>query len=318
MEGRLATDPHAQLETADIRLKMATQFARLAGENENKATDIPWLSLFRRTTTTVPACRVYEPNVAVIIQGTKKVAVGEEVFVYNESDFLLTSVELPVSSCIVAASEERPYMAMRASLDLTKVRQLILDYDLPAPNVTPLRGMATGPVTSELLYAFWRLLDLLDRPRDLPVVSDLIHKEIIFYLLMSKQGGRLWHLAMSGSQSNRIQKLITWLRNNYTETLRVESLAEMAAMSVSTMHHHFREITAMSPVQFQKQLRLQEARRLMLVEGLDAGMAAFRVGYESPAQFSREYARMFGQPPMRDIKQLRASTPTPTRQLEPA
>jgi AraC-like DNA-binding protein len=150
------------------------------------------------------------------------------------------------------------------------------------------------------------LLDLLDGPRHVEVKSDLIFKEIIYDLLISEQGGRLWQIAMTGSQSNRMHKVINWLRHHYAEPLRAEDLAEMAAMSVSAMQHRFRDLTSLSPLQFQKRLRLEEARRLMLVEDLDAGMAAMRVGYESQSQFTREYARMFGQPPMRDIKQLRA------------
>lgn len=296
-----------RVETAEIRAEMATQFVRWASGHREVSTAIPWLSLYSRTRTMLPNTHVYEPNLAVILQGRKQVKVGEELFAYDESRFLLTTVDLPVVSCIVEASESQPYRAMLAKLDLSKVRQLILDYEIPAPKVAPLRGMATGPVTSELLCALWRLLDLLDSPENIPVMSDLILKEIIYILLKGEQGGRLWQTAMSGSQSNRIQKVINWLRHHYAEPLRVDDLAGMAAMSVSSMHHHFREITSMSPLQFQKQLRLQEARRLMLVENLDAGMAAMRVGYESASQFSREYSRMFGQPPIRDIKLLRAS-----------
>jgi AraC-like DNA-binding protein len=309
---------HAHLleETAGIRAEMAEQLARWASGHVAKAIPIPWFSLYSGTRPQVPAAYVYEPNIAVILRGRKQVTVGDERFTYDGSRFLLTAVDLPVTSGIVEASEDEPYQAMQVRLDLAKVRQLILDYELPMPKVTPLRGMATGPATPELLCAFWRLLDQLDTPADIPVMSDLILKEIIYILLKSEQGGRLWQIAMTGSQSNRIQKVITWMKRHYAEPLRMDDLASMAAMSVSSMHHHFREITAMSPLQFQKQLRLHEARRLMLVEDLDAGMAALRVGYESASQFSREYARLFGQPPMRDIKLLRASLPP--ADVEPA
>jgi AraC-like DNA-binding protein len=287
---------------------MIEDIARWTSKEPVLATAVPGLSLFRRTQTSMPLDHVYEPSMAVILQGSKRVTVGDEAFVYDESRFLLTAVDLPVSSCVVQASEDHPYIAMRLALDLPKVRQLILDYELPATRLAPIgRGMATGPATPELLCALWRLLDLLDAPEDIPVMADLVLKEILYYLLKSEQGGRLWHLAMTGSQSNRIQKVINFLRRNFAEPLRVDDLANMAAMSVSSMHHHFREITSMSPLQFQKQLRLQEARRLMLVEDLDAGMAALRVGYESASQFSREYSRQYGQPPARDIKQLRAA-----------
>lgn len=299
-------------ETAETRTEMIEKFTRYASAPGETTTPIPWLTLFRRVEPSMPAAHVYEPNLAIILQGRKRVVVGEEAFIYEASRFLLTSVDLPVRSCVVEASKAEPYLAMLAKLDMPRVRQLILDYEIPAPKLAAMqRGMATGPATPELLCAFWRLLDLIDKPADRPVLSDLIRQEIIYYLLRSEQGSRLWQIAMSGSQSNRIQKIINWMRHNYTENLRVEHLADMAAMSVSSMHHYFREITSMSPLQFQKQLRLQEARRLMLVEDLDAGLASIRVGYESASQFSREYSRMFGQPPMRDIRQLRATAEEP-------
>lgn len=297
-------------ETAELRTGMIADVERRLGGSQGGPTAIPGFALFRRTCASLPATHVYEPGMAVILQGSKQVVVGDEVFGYDESRFLLTAVDLPVSSCIVQASAETPYISLRLALDLPKVRQLILDYELPQPKAAPIgRGMATGPATPELLCALWRLLELLDAPEDIPVMADLVQKEILYLLLKGEQGGRLWQLAMTGSQSNRIQKVINHLRRGFAEPLRVEELAAMAAMSVSSLHHHFREITSMSPLQFQKQLRLQEARRLMLVEDLDAGMAALRVGYESASQFSREYSRQFGQPPARDIKQLRASMP---------
>ncbi|MEZ0373091.1 MAG: AraC family transcriptional regulator N-terminal domain-containing protein [Candidatus Sericytochromatia bacterium] len=286
---------------------MSGKLARWLSNRPGSASPIPWLSLYSRTEATCPQKNVYEPVVAVVLQGRKQVSVGEESFIYDESRFLLATIDMPVCSHIMEASPDKPYQAMIARLELGKVRQLILDYEIPAPKVTTMvRGIATGPATPELLGAFKRLLDLLETPRDIPVLSALIYQEILYYLLRSEQGGRLWQMAMSGSQSNRIQKIVNWMLRHYAEPLRMEDLAEMAAMSVSSMHHYFREITSMSPLQFQKQLRLQEARRLMLIEDLDAGMAAIRVGYESASQFSREYARYFGQPPKRDIKLLRS------------
>lgn len=294
-------------QTAQLRAELTHQFNRWVRADEKIETRIPWLLLCSSTKTTHQQKNVFEPVVVVVLQGCKQVTVGEDQFVYDESRFLMATVDMPVSSCISKASTETPYQAMVLRLDLGKVRQLILDYDIPAPKITSMiRGVATGPATPELLMAFGRLLDLLDNPQDSPVLSALIYQEILYYLLRSEQGGRLWQAAMSGCQSNRIQKSINWLRSHYTEPLRMDNLAEMAAMSVSSMHHYFREITSMSPLQFQKQLRLQEARRLMLAENIDAGSAAIRVGYESASQFSREYARYFGHPPLRDIKQLRA------------
>jgi AraC-like DNA-binding protein len=287
---------------------MADRVAQRTSFEGDGATRIPGLFLFARRDTTVPNSHVYDPSIGVILQGRKHVTVGEQEFIYDESRFFLTAVDVPVVSYIAEASDARPFISIAAKLDLAKIRQWILQYDIPAPKVAQIgRAMGTGAMTYELFSAFSRLLDLLDAPEDIPVLSEAIMLEIIYRLLKSEQGGRLWHIAMQSSQSNRINQVIAWLKRHYADPLRVEELAEMAAMSVSGLHHHFRDITSMSPLQFQKQLRLQEARRLMLVEDLDAAMAGLRVGYDSPSQFSREYARMYGQPPMRDIKQLRAS-----------
>jgi AraC-like DNA-binding protein len=305
-------------ETAEARAAMTTKFAQYVSGRQSLTTAIPWLSLHSHVAPTSPMSRIYELGVAVILQGRKQVVVGDEQFIFDEARFLLTTIDLPVVSAVLDASKDRPYAGMLVKLDLAKIRQMILEYEIPAPSNTPVRGLAIGLVTHDLLDALGRLLDLLDAPRHMPVKSDLILKEIIYELLTSEQGGRLWQMAMTGSQSNRMHKVISWLRQHYAEPLRAEELAEMAAMSVSSMQHRFRDLTSLSPLQFQKRLRLEEARRLMLVENLDAGMAAVRVGYESQSQFSREYARMFGQPPMRDIKQLRAVTQTASEQLEPA
>ncbi len=298
-------------DTVDLRAEMAGKLARWTRGQGATTTAIPWLGLSCWNKPTAPNMCVYDPLVAIVVQGRKEVAVGQELLTYDESHFLLTSVDLPVAARVVEASETRPFLAMIAKLDLTLVRQWIVDYDLEAPRAVPAgRGIATGPASVELLQAFRRLLELLEIPQDIPVLSDLIAREIVYRVLKSACGGRLWQLAMTGSQSSRIQKVINWLRHNYAEPLRVEDLAGMAAMSVSSMHHHFREITSMSPLQFQKQVRLQEARRLMLIEDLDAGVAAVRVGYESASQFSREYHRLFGKPPLRDVKIIRTSQPS--------
>lgn len=308
MTARAHQGEPCQAGTDKLRTEAVAKFARCVTGNGNKATDIPWLSFFRSDVTTLPQACVYEAIVAVILQGRKHVVVSGEQMAYDESRFLLSAIDLPVVTYVAEASEAHPFMAMIITLDFAKIRQMILDYDIPAPKVAPIgRAIGTAPVTGELLSASSRLLDLLDTPERIPVMSDLLFKEIVLYMLESEQGGRLWHLAMTGSQSNRIQKVISWLRRHYAEPLRSEDLARMAAMSVSSMRQHFHDITGMSPLQFQKQLRLQEARRLMMVEDLDAAMAGMRVGYDSPSQFSREYARLFGQPPIRDIKQLRAT-----------
>jgi AraC-like DNA-binding protein len=291
----------------ELRFELARRIASYMGMAENRATDIPGLSLHRRTAPTAPCSVTYEPGVTVIAQGRKRVDLGQSSFIYGESRYLLTSVDLPIVSRIEEASEEAPCLAMSLKLDMPVVRELLSREEMQVGEAPPgSRAMATGELTVEFLSACCRLMDLLDAPRDIPFLSGLIQREIVYRMLQGPEGARLRAIATPGDQSNRTAKAIAWVKANYAEPLRVEALAEMAGMGVSTLHHHFRALTAMSPVQYQKQLRLQAARGRMLVDGLDAASAAFEVGYESASQFNREYSRFFGQPPMRDIRTLRS------------
>ena len=240
-------------------------------------------------------------------QGRKRVNLGRTTFTYGESRYLLTSLDLPVVSQITEASEEAPCLAMSLKLDMPVSRELLSREEIHvAEPPSDSRAMATGEVTAEFLSACCRLMDLLDTPRDIPILSGLIQREIIYRILRGPEGARLRAIATLGDQSHRTAKAIAWIKANYAKPLRVEDLAQTASMGVSTLHHHFRALTAMSPLQYQKQLRLQAARGRMLVDGLDAASAAFEVGYESASQFNREYSRLFGQPPMRDIRTLRS------------
>lgn len=249
----------------------------------------------------------YEPGVTVIAQGRKRVDLGNTTFIYGESRYLLTSVDLPIVSQIMEASEKTPCLAMSLKLEISVVRELLSSEEMQgahSPSGSP--GMATGEATAEFVGACCRLLDLLDAPRDIPFLGGLIQREIIYRILSGPEGVRLRAIATLGDQSHRTAKAIAWIRSNYAKPLRVEDLADVAGMGVSTLHHHFRALTAMSPLQYQKQLRLQAARSRMLAEGLDAATAAFEVGYESASQFNREYSRLFGQPPMRNVRTLRS------------
>ena len=289
------------------RAELARRIALFVGAAENRATDVPGLSLHRRTSPTAPCSMTYEPGVTVIAQGSKRVELGRTTFLYGPSRYLLTSIDLPVVSRVVEASPQVPCLAMALKLEMPVVRELLSRAEIQvaeAPAGTP--GMATGETTVEFLSACCRLLDLLDSPRDIPFLGGLIQREIIYRILRGPEGARLRAIATLGEQSQRTAKVIAWIRANYASPLRVEDLAELAGMGVSTLHHHFRALTAMSPLQYQKQLRLQSARARMLVDGLDAASAAFEVGYESASQFNREYSRLFGQPPMRDIRTLRS------------
>jgi AraC-like DNA-binding protein len=299
-------------QARELRKELARKLALFIGSAENRATDIPGLTLHRRTAPTAPCSVTYEPSVTVIAQGRKRVELGRNVFIYDASRFLLTSVDLPVVSRVIEASEEVPCLALSLKLEMPVVRELLSREEIPVaetPSDNP--GMATGRTTVEFLSACCRLVDLLDTPRDIPFLSGLIQREIVYRILQSAEGARLRAIATLGEQSHRTAKAIAWISANYAKPLRVEDLAEVAGMGASTLHHHFRALTAMSPLQYQKQLRLQAARGRMLMDGLDAASAAFEVGYESASQFNREYSRFFGQPPMRDIRTLRSPSAPP-------
>ncbi len=297
----------------ELRTRLAVGIASHIHSQENLTTDIPGLQMFRRTAPTAPATATYEPSLAVVAQGRKRADLGRTTFIFDESRFLLTSLDLPVISQVIEASEEKPYLCFFLKLEIPVVRELLSGQEIQAvPSDDP--AMATGATTPELLDACCRLVDLLNTPQDIPVLSGLIEREIIYRILRGPEGARLRAIATLGDQSHRTAKAIAWVRANYAKPLRVEDLAKIAGMGVSTLHRHFRELTAMSPLQYQKQLRLHSARERMLMDDIDAATAAFEVGYESASQFNREYNRLFGQPPKRDIQTLRSPAALP---LEP-
>jgi AraC-like DNA-binding protein len=291
----------------ELRAELAGKVAFFISSAEKLATDIPGLTLYRRTAPTAQAPVTYEPSVAVVAQGRKRVDLGRTTFVYGQSRFLLTSVDLPVVSQVIEASEAFPYLCLRLKLEMRMVRELLNREEIPvAEALSNSPAMATGESTAEFLSAFCRLIDLLNTPKDIPFLSGLIQREIIYRILGSAEGQRLRSIATLGDQSQRTARAIAWIRANYAKPLRVDHLAQTAGMGISTLHHHFRALTAMSPLQYQKQLRLHAARARLLMDGLDAASAAFEVGYESASQFNREYRRFFGQPPMRDVRALRS------------
>ena len=261
------------------------------------------MSLYRRSAPTPCTSAAYEPRLIVFVQGQKRINLGNTTYLCDGSTFLLTSVDLPVVSQVIAATEKEPILGLLLKLEMPVVRDILSQQEFHLrEEPADARGMAIGVTSVELLGACSRLVDLLDAPQDIPFLSSLIQREVIYRLLRSPQGKHLRAIATLGEQSHRTSKAVEWLRMNYAKPLRVEELAAMARMGVSTLHHQFRSLTAMSPLQYQKQLRLHVARERMLNDGLDAASAAFEVGYESASQFNREYSRFFGQPPMRDVK----------------
>ena len=298
-------EPLIALEAA--RAALAASIARWAKPNaEPYIGAVAALKLFQWTQPSVPVSCMYDPSVTLIVRGRKRVMLGEDVFMYDAGELLIASVDLPAIGEVVDADPERPFMALTLKLDQRVMTELILEGGSRQPRAEPTeRGMAVGQASLALYQAFQRLADLLDTPEAVAVLAPLIQREILYRLLVSEQGSRLWQIASMGSQGHRIARAIDWLKSHAADVLRVDQLAASVQMSTSTFHHHFRALTAMSPLQFQKKLRLHEARRLMLAEQLDVSTAAFRVGYESPSQFGREYLRMFGAPPLRDIASLR-------------
>jgi AraC-like DNA-binding protein len=287
---------------------LSEAIARWTGDSESVMTAIPELSLHRHTDGTEPANALYDPSICVVAQGAKRVLFGDGDYIYDARSYLLTSVNIPTLFQVISASPEKPYLGLVLRLNMREVSQLIVDTDFPAFRTQQSEpGMVLGTMSLPLLTAIQRLVDLLDEPQDIPILAPIIQKEIVYRLLVGDQGERLRQIASVGSQSNQIARAIDWLKENFTQQLKIDDLAKRVSMSPSTFHHHFRALTAKSPLQYQKWLRLNEARRLMLAEQLDAATASFEVGYESPSQFSREYGRLFGNSPARDISMLRQS-----------
>jgi AraC-like DNA-binding protein len=299
---RKLVDPAFDEARKILAQKMA-QHAVSVGENQ---TPIAGLLLFRRTSPTPCYCGAYEPSFNLFAQGRKRIRLGENIYDCDGSSFLISSIDVPVESQIVEASEEVPLLSLLLKLDMAVVREILMQEDLLESSNSPrASGLAMGVTSIELLEACTRLIHLLSRPQDIPFMSGLIQREILYRLLCSPQGQRLRLIATRGDLSNRTARAITWLKENYSRPLHMDELANIARVGISTLHHQFRALTSMSPLQYQKTLRLHAARKRMLLGGLDATSAAYEVGYESVSQFNREYSRLFGQPPMRDVKALR-------------
>jgi AraC-like DNA-binding protein len=269
-------------------------------------TMVEGLTFFRREAPTKPTMCMIEPSIVLVARGIKQMWIGGMNYRYDTSNFLLTSLDLPADSEVLAASSEEPCLGLTMKLNMRTVAELISQGELPPHRARGISsGVGIGTASGSVLRSFERLLELLDEPEAIPVLAPLVQREIHFRLLLSDQATRLRQIASVDSQGHRVARAIDWLKKNYSAPLRVEELAARVQMSAPTFHQHFRQLTSMSPLQYQKWLRLNEARRLMLNEHLDVSSASYQVGYESPSQFSREYSRVFGMPPKKDIKKLR-------------
>lgn len=302
-------DPLVDPRLAQGREELTALIERLTPSEGVHATSWPALSLFRAGSPSVPTCAIYEPSLGLALQGAKQILLGQQSFVHQPGSYMVTAVDVPVSAQVLHASKKEPCLCLTYRLDVARVREMLPDVSGgPAAGSAP--GISLSAVENDLLDPLLRLVRLLDSPRDLAVLGPLIEHELLYRLLTGEQGTRLAQIATSGTQGHQVSRAIEWLRRHYDEPLRIEDLAARVNMSASSLHHHFRAITAMSPLQYQKQLRLHEARRLLLADQCDVATAAHRVGYESPSQFSREYSRQFGAPPLRDVSRLRLAEVT--------
>ena len=294
--------------------EMATLVERHTGKDGAHPTAIPGLFLYRAETPSEPVHALYAPAVCFAAQGRKRVMLAGEAYCYDAAHFLLGAVDLPVVGQVVGATPEAPYLSVRLDIDTAQVGALVAEMEAqempPVPPPLSIgRGLSVGCVDAPLSDAVLRLLRLLDRPAHLPLLAPLVLRELLVLLLLSECGSDLRRIALGGPMVGVVEAL-RHLNNDFAAPLRVDALAREAHMSVSVFHRHFKAVTALSPLQYQKRLRLQEARRLLLGEEADAATAALQVGYESASQFSREYRRLFGEPPRRDTARLRDSLPT--------
>lgn len=281
--------------------------AELGSRDGSYATPIPGLYVSRYSTTTAPRTSLDRAVLCVVAQGAKSILVHDQRYVYDPSTYLLVSLDLPLVGQVEEATPTRPFLGLSLELDFAEIGALLLDADLPVPSDSrPQHSVAVSPLDDDLLDAVIRLTSLVHKPAQVPILAPLVRREIFYKLLLSEQSGVLHRMTIENTQVRRIAAGVAWLKQHITQPIRMDELAREVHMSPSTMYFWFKAVTHMSPLQFQKHLRLQEARRLLLSETIDATTASQRVGYESASQFSREYRRLFGLPPLQDIERLRS------------
>lgn len=303
----LMNDPQAKRETDRAQANRDELKEHIAQAIRHDGTIEPLKGLHFNRSSSPSECvhSVSIPAFCAIAQGSKEVLLGSDRYQYDPMHYLLATAELPIVSQILEAYKEQPYLSLRLDLDPTLVGSVMVEAGHPSSSRTDVKAIDVSPLDANLLDAVVRLVRLLDSPAEAHVLAPLIKREIIYRLLMGEQGNRLRHIAILGGYTHHIARAVERLRKDFNQPIKIESIARELGMSVSGFHHHFKSVTAMSPLQFQKQLRLQEARRVMLGENLDATSAAYRVGYDDASHFNREYKRLFGAPPMRDVERLR-------------
>jgi len=304
---RFAAVPNLPPPDAGRIRELAGLVERHAPQEGICPTSIPRLSAIKLSAPSEELVHaLHQPAVCIIAQGGKRVMLRDEVYTYDASRFLVFSTDLPISAQVTHAKFNAPYLCFRLDLDPAEVSELVLQLGPPAvPRAKTSRGLFLSKVTDGMLDAAIRLMRLLDSPEDAAMLAPLAARELVYRLLRSEQGERLAQVARTDSHASRVLRAVSWLKSNFAEPLKVDELARDCCMSTSSLHHHFRAVTSMSPLQYQKQLRLQEARRLLLSEGIEVSRAGYTVGYESASQFSREYSRLFGVPPSKDVSRLR-------------
>jgi AraC-like DNA-binding protein len=296
--------------------ELAQLIERHTGRDGVHSTAIPFLFFLRQSFVTEPTYGVFKPSLCIIVQGVKDVWLAQERFRYSPADYLVASLDVPVIAQVIEASSSIPYLALKLEFTPNQILEVISNSVIRADSKdNAKRAIFVNRIESSLLDAVIRLARLLNNPKDIPMLAPIYTQEILYRVLQGQHGFTLEQIAIEGSYIYRIRDVIKQIMHHYNQSFRIEELAEIANMSVPTLHRHFKEVTAMSPIQFQKQMRLQEARRLLLAESTDAADVAFRVGYESPSQFSREYSRMYGFPPIEDIKRLRAKFDQETQEI---
>lgn len=291
--------------------EMSAIISRFAEHDGQFPTTIGNLFLTRRSLRSQPLHTAQWPCFVLVTQGTMRLILGKEVFDYGVGDCLMVSLDLPVVSLVTQATPEEPHLGLGMAIDSEALQEVLNRINLRATAPAPpedLRGVAVHQASLKLLDATLRLLRLIERPEDIAGLAPLIEQEILYLLLTGPYGARMLRIAANDSPGNRIAKAITWLREHYARPLRIEELADHVGMSQSSLHHHFSAMAAMTPMQYQKRLRLHQARKLLLIDGLDVATAGYQVGYQTPSQFSREYRRLYGLSPLHDIDQARQAS----------